>query len=78
MTKAMTLRLPDELHEWARIRAFETRTTITAVIIKAIEDGLPDSAQQCDATHCRKSFTRIGRGGFHFCDEHFTNRADHV
>lgn len=34
--KAMTLRLPDDLHEQLRQEAFEKRTTITALIIDAI------------------------------------------
>lgn len=34
--KAMTLRLPDDLHEQLRTEAFEKRTSITALILDAL------------------------------------------
>lgn len=35
---ALTLRLPDELHEQLRQEAFEKRTTITALILEALRN----------------------------------------
>lgn len=40
--KAMTLRLPDDLYEHLREEAFTSRTTITALIIQALEEAGTD------------------------------------
>lgn len=37
MTRAITLRLPDEMHEKLRRAAFEGRTSITSLVLAAIE-----------------------------------------
>jgi predicted transcriptional regulator len=70
MTKAMTLRLPDAIHEALRRQAFEDYTTVTALIIRAIEDSRVDSGWLCDERKCWNAPTHITPGGFHFCDEH--------
>ena len=38
--KAMTLRLPDEVHEALRQRAFGQRTSITEIVRQAIDERL--------------------------------------
>lgn len=67
--KALTLRLPDELHEHLRRQAFEQRTSITAVIIDALEQR-PKPGTLCDQIRCWNEPTRVVPGGFHFCAEH--------
>ena len=39
--KAMTLRLSDEMHEALRVQAFEQRTTITALVVAALDQRSP-------------------------------------
>ena len=76
MTKAMTLRLPDAAHEMLRARAFNERTSITALLISAIEGAWGKPGTLCDARSCWNEPTRIEPGGFHFCDEHGADRTD--
>jgi predicted transcriptional regulator len=33
---AMTVRLPDDVHEWLRREAYETRTPLTRIVIYAL------------------------------------------
>ena len=71
--KAMTLRLPDAMHEALRQRAFNERKSITALVLLAISEmPLVKPARLCDARDCWNEPTRrpTTPGGFHFCDEH--------
>lgn len=34
---ALTMRLPDDLHEWLRREAFETRESQNAIVVQALE-----------------------------------------
>ena len=68
---AMTLRLPDAAHEMLRTKAFNERTSITALVLTAIEETWCKPARLCDDTHCWNEPTHVTTpGGFHFCDEH--------
>jgi hypothetical protein len=75
MSKAMTLRLPDEVHESIRREAFERRVPMTAIIQEAIEHRRVNSTIGCDV--CGKPHTHISTpGGFRFCDEHHHPRIE--
>lgn len=41
--EALTLRLPDDLHEHLRVEAFEKRTSITALILEALAHRVGDA-----------------------------------
>lgn len=67
--KALTLRLPDQMYESLRRQAFEERTTITALIIDALEQR-PKPPRLCDENRCWNAPNRVTSGGFHFCHLH--------
>lgn len=71
MTVAITLRLPDEMHEALRREAFEQRTSITAIIVGTLrhreEDRIPRTG--CDVCN-RPHVTVSTPGGFRFCEDH--------
>lgn len=69
MTKAMTLRLPDEIHEALRQQAFNERTSINALVVRAVSEGRKPGTL-CDSVHCWNKPTVITSGGFHWCDAH--------
>ncbi|MGG7450574.1 hypothetical protein ACQ3HE_06755 [Plantibacter auratus] len=67
MSKAMTLRLSDDLHETLRRQAFDERTTITSIIIAAIESVQPRKG--CDV--CGQAHVMVSTpGGIRFCENH--------
>lgn len=69
MTKVLTLRLPDDLHEHYRRRAFEERTTITALIIAALAPPPVTGPGRCDV--CGAPRVRITTpGAIRLCAEH--------
>lgn len=70
MTKSMTLRLPDEAHEMLRTKAFNERTSITALVLDAIAGAWGKPGTLCDERRCWNEPTRIVGGGMHFCAEH--------
>ena len=71
MTKAMTLRLPEELHEALRVEAFTARTSITALIVAALTDRAEDRARATGCDACGRSHVMVSTpGGIRFCDEH--------
>lgn len=45
---ALTLRLPDALHERYRVAAFHQRTSMTALMVAALERGAPHVPGGCD------------------------------
>ncbi|WP_213816249.1 toxin-antitoxin system HicB family antitoxin [Glaciihabitans sp. dw_435] len=63
MTKTMSLRLPDELHERLRQEAFDQRTSINGIIIRVLEevtapyDALIDPP--VDETPCTETFDQV-------------------
>lgn len=70
MTKAMTLRLPDAAHEMLRVKAFNERTSITALVLSALEGAWGKPGTLCDDRTCWNEPTRVVSGGFHFCADH--------
>jgi predicted transcriptional regulator len=71
--KAMTLRLPDEIHERLRNQAHEQRTTVTSLILRALAPEESSPRLTCDA--CDRPHTMVTTpGGFRFCDEHPSRR----
>lgn len=67
MTKAMTLRLSDELHDSLRRRAFQGSTTVTALIIAALDAHQPrKSCDVCGQPHVMVSTP----GAIRFCETH--------
>ncbi len=71
MTKAMTLRLPDELHEALRREAFEYRTSMTEIIVDALRLREVDRAARTGCDVCNRPHTVVTTpGGFRFCDDH--------
>lgn len=61
MTRAMTLRLPDDLHEGLRQEAFDRRTSITALIVERL--SAPVQAAEPECTTCGgKRLVSIDRG----------------
>lgn len=67
--KAMTLRLSDEQHERLRKQAFEERTTITALVLAAIDKAAPHVPGGCDV--CGATPARITTpGAIRLCDDH--------
>ena len=69
MAKALTLRMPDDLHEHYRRRAFEERTTITALLIAALTPPRPTGPGLCDV--CGQPSVRITTpGAIRLCAEH--------
>lgn len=75
MSKALTLRITDQMHESLRVQAFTERTTITALIIDALE-ARPKPSRLCDENRCWNPHTRIVSGGFHFCHLHGPHSAE--
>lgn len=66
---AMTLRLPDEVHERLRRQAFEERTSITALVIAAIEKTAPHVPGGCD--QCGAKPARVTTpGAIRLCAAH--------
>lgn len=76
MTKAMTLRLPDAAHEMLRTKAFNERTSITALVLDAIAASWGKPGTLCDERKCWNEPTHIVGGGFHFCAEHGGSHGD--
>ena|SRR6185437_4628557 len=37
-TQAINIRFPDELHEWLRQQAFDTRDSINTIVVAAVEE----------------------------------------
>ncbi len=71
MSKAMTLRLPDEAHEMLRTKAFNERRSITSLVLDAITEAWGKPARLCDNSTCWNTPTTVSTpGGFHWCDEH--------
>ena len=68
MTKAFTLRLPDDVYERLRQEGFNKRVSITSLILSAIERGRPGNGLGCD--QCGRPITHITKMGFHFCELH--------
>lgn len=78
MTKALTLRLPDEMHEGLRREAFERRLPITTIIQEAIEHRRVNNVIGCDV--CGEPHVHVSTpGGFRFCADHYKPTApDHA
>lgn len=70
MSKAMTLRMPDALHDALRTQAFKERTTITAIVLRALAQNAEKPGTLCDERTCWNEPTRIVGGGMHFCAQH--------
>jgi hypothetical protein len=73
--KAMTLRLPDTAHEMLRTKAFNERTSITSLVLDAIEGAWGKPGTTCDKKDCWAVPVTVSPGGFHWCDEHAPNRT---
>ena len=69
MTKAMTLRLPDDVHEELRQEAFAERTSITALVLSAVRDRRRRAGSGCDV--CGRPHVMVSTpGGIRFCERH--------
>ncbi len=69
MTVALTLRLPDEIHERLRREAFDKRTSVTALIIDALTATKQPTANGCDV--CGEPHVMVSTpGAIRFCAEH--------
>lgn len=67
--KALTLRLPDELHEALRQEAFAERTSVTALIVAALCEPGRFASSGCDV--CGRPHVMVSTpGGIRFCESH--------
>ncbi len=76
MSKAMTLRMPDALHEALRTQAFQERTSITSLVLDALRRNVDKPGTLCDERTCWNKPTRVTGGGMHFCAEHGGGNGD--
>jgi len=73
MSKALTLRVPEKMHERLRKMAYEHQVSITSLILAAIDKAVPFPLG-CDV--CGEPHTQVSTpGGFRFCDEHGRNHG---
>jgi len=70
MTKAMTLRMPDVLHEALRAQAYKERTSITALVLDSLEQNVEKPGTLCDQRWCWEEPVVVTAAGFHFCVSH--------
>lgn len=75
MSKVMTLRLPDEMHESLRREAFDRRVSMTSIIQDAIEHRRVNGSLGCDVCGSPKVVHVSTPGGFRFCAEHWHPRS---
>lgn len=49
-TTRITLRMPEHIHDWLRHQSYETRESINALIVKALEEKMnqPEAAKEND------------------------------
>ena len=74
--KAMTLRLPEEVHESLRREAFDRRVPMSEIILDAIEHRRINGSLGCDVCGNPKVVHVSTPGGFRFCADHW-NPAGH-
>lgn len=65
----MTLRLSDAQHERLRVQAFNERTTITALVLAAIDAAAPHVLGGCDQCGAKPSYLTTP-GAIRLCVEH--------
>lgn len=71
MTHAMTLRLPEDLHEALRVEAHTYRTSITALIVDTLRVREIDRARRTGCDVCNRPHIMVSTpGGFRFCADH--------
>lgn len=65
-TTRITLRMPEHIHDWLRQQSFETRESINALIVKALEEKMnqPEAAKEIEMNE-NTQFVHIEKSNAH-------------